>query len=152
MPPAILRKNEVITTVLECSTQTLKDKKFWKVRYVPFRFKMACIIIFHALIVMSCTFSPHRLSGLELLLSLVGRVGNQKISRVESEKQLIMEAIREYEHCQCCRFHLSPIDISIFLLPLCFIVVQFHTRRRSLIWLGKAWRTMSRKLRQLRAK
>ena len=32
MPSDVLRKNAVITTVLECSTQTLKDKKFWKVR------------------------------------------------------------------------------------------------------------------------
>ena len=68
VPPEILRKNEVITTVLECSTQTLKDKKFWKCR----------------------------LSGLELLLSLVSRVGNQKMS-TDPEKQLIMEAIRKYD-------------------------------------------------------
>ena len=68
MPSTILRKNEVITTILECSTQTLKDKKFWKVR----------------------------LAGLELLLSLVNRVGNQKLGTVESDKQLIMEAIRKH--------------------------------------------------------
>ena len=68
MPSKVLKKTEVITTILECSTQTLKDKKFWKVR----------------------------LSGLELLLSLVSRVGNQKMSTVDSEKQLIMEAIRKY--------------------------------------------------------
>ena len=68
VPQEILRKNEVITTVLECSTQTLKDKKFWKCR----------------------------LSGLELLLSLVSRVGNRKMS-TDPEKQLIMEAIRKYD-------------------------------------------------------
>jgi len=32
MPSKLLRKNAAITTILECSTQTLKDKKFWKVR------------------------------------------------------------------------------------------------------------------------
>jgi len=69
MPSGVLTKNEVITTVLQCSTQTLKDKKFWKVR----------------------------LSGLELLLSLVSRVGNQKMSAVDSEKQLIMESILPYK-------------------------------------------------------
>jgi len=69
MQSSILRKNEIITTVIECSTQALKDKKFWKVR----------------------------LAGLELLLSLVSRVGNQKMSDVDSEKQLIMEAILPYK-------------------------------------------------------
>ncbi|KAL9182267.1 hypothetical protein ACHAXT_012919 [Thalassiosira profunda] len=69
MPSEILRKNEVITTVLECSTHALKDKKFWRVR----------------------------LSGLELLLSLVSRVGSQKASAADSEKQLIMESILPYK-------------------------------------------------------
>eukprot|EP00584_Thalassiosira_punctigera_P018638 CAMPEP_0172559748 /NCGR_PEP_ID=MMETSP1067-20121228/85506_1 /TAXON_ID=265564 ORGANISM="Thalassiosira punctigera, Strain Tpunct2005C2" /NCGR_SAMPLE_ID=MMETSP1067 /ASSEMBLY_ACC=CAM_ASM_000444 /LENGTH=976 /DNA_ID=CAMNT_0013349411 /DNA_START=13 /DNA_END=2940 /DNA_ORIENTATION=- len=69
MPSEVLKKTEIITAVLQCSKQTLKDKKFWKVR----------------------------LSGLELLLSLVSRVGNQKMSNVDSEKQLIMEAILPYK-------------------------------------------------------
>lgn len=69
IPSRVLTKTEVITTVLECSRQTLKDKKFWKVR----------------------------LSGLELLLSLVNRVGNQKMSSVDPEKQLIMESILPYK-------------------------------------------------------
>lgn len=76
MPSEILTKNVVITTVLECSSQTLKDKKFWKVR----------------------------LSGLELLLSLVSRVGNQKMSAVNPEKQLIMESIREFSTSTPCDF------------------------------------------------
>lgn len=40
----------------------------------------------------------HRLSGLELLLVLVNRVGNQKMSAVDSDKRLIMEAIRKFEY------------------------------------------------------
>merc|ERR1712238_420311 len=69
MPPNVLRRNEVITTALNISGQALKDKKFWKVR----------------------------LAGLELLLALVNRVGNQKISTVDSERQLIMESILPYK-------------------------------------------------------
>lgn len=37
-----------------------------------------------------------RLSGLELLLALVNRVGNQKMSAVDSETRLVMEAIRKF--------------------------------------------------------
>ena len=40
----------------------------------------------------------HRLSGLELLLVLVKRVGNQKMSAVDSDKRLVMEAIRKFEY------------------------------------------------------
>ena len=80
MQSAILRKYEVITTILECSTQNLKDKKFWKVR----------------------------LSGLELLLSLVSRVGNQKMGTVDSDKQLIMEAIRKYKCKSSMPFVATP--------------------------------------------
>merc|ERR1712085_29775 len=69
MPSKVLNKTEVTTTVLLCSTQTLKDKKFWKVR----------------------------LSGLDLLLSLVSRVGDQNMSKADDEKQLIMEAILPYK-------------------------------------------------------
>jgi proteasome component ECM29 len=69
MPSAILRRTESIKLVLDCSNETLKDKKFWKVR----------------------------LAGLELLHSLVSRVGNQKMSVVDAEKQLIMEAILPYK-------------------------------------------------------
>ena len=69
MPSVLLRKNEVITTILDIASQTLKDKKFWKVRA----------------------------SGLNLLLSLVNRVGNQKMSTADSDKQLIMEAILPYK-------------------------------------------------------
>ena len=52
---------------------------------------------------MSCVFvwvaaatAARRLSGLELLLVLVNRVGNQKMSAVDSDKRLIMEAIRKF--------------------------------------------------------
>ena len=69
MPSAILRRTESIKLVLDCSNETLKDKKFWKVR----------------------------LAGLELHHSLVSRVGNQKMSSVDAEKQLIMEAILPYK-------------------------------------------------------
>jgi len=69
MPSSILRKNNVITTTLALADLTLKDKKFWKVR----------------------------LSGLELLLSLVDRVGKQKVSAVDSDNQLILEAILPYK-------------------------------------------------------
>lgn len=34
MPSEILRRTDSIKFVLECSNQTLNDKKFWKVRYV----------------------------------------------------------------------------------------------------------------------
>ena len=70
MSPVILKRNAVITTVLDISSQGLKDKKFWKVR----------------------------LSGLNLVLSLVDRVGNQKMSAVDSDRQLLMESICEYLH------------------------------------------------------
>jgi len=69
MPSAILRKNNVVTTTLALADIALKDKKFWKVR----------------------------LSGLELLLSLVDRVGKQKVSAVDSDNQLILEAILPYK-------------------------------------------------------
>ena len=45
----------------------------------------------------SDSFPYHRQAGLELLLFLVSRVGNQKMSSVDSEKQLIMEAILPYK-------------------------------------------------------
>ncbi len=34
MPSELLRRADSIKFVLECSNQTLNDKKFWKVRYV----------------------------------------------------------------------------------------------------------------------
>jgi hypothetical protein len=52
-------------------------------------------------------FTACRLAGLELLLSLVSRVGNQKMSSADSEKQLIMEAIRK---CWS-NYHYSVADI-----------------------------------------
>ena len=68
MPPVILKRNAVITTVLGISSQGLKDKKFWKVR----------------------------MSSLKLVLSLLDRVGNRKMSAVDSDRQLIMESICEF--------------------------------------------------------
>lgn len=63
----IVRRNDTIITVLECSSQALKDKKFWKVRA----------------------------AGLELLLSLVSRV--KQAGRNDPENQLAMEAILPYK-------------------------------------------------------
>ena len=63
----VVRRNDTILTVLECSSQALKDKKFWKVRA----------------------------AGLELLLSLVNRVKQR--GQHDPENQLIMEAILPYK-------------------------------------------------------
>eukprot|EP00986_Skeletonema_menzelii_P019099 scaffold27064_cov167-Skeletonema_menzelii.AAC.1 len=63
----VVRRNDTIITVLECSSQALKDKKFWKVRA----------------------------AGLELLLSLVSRVKQR--GQHDPENQLIMEAILPYK-------------------------------------------------------
>jgi proteasome component ECM29 len=69
MASTVLRKNDVITTVLECASKSLNDRKFWRVRQ----------------------------AGLELILSLVSRVGKQRVSDVDSESQLLMEAILPYK-------------------------------------------------------
>ena len=69
MASTALRKNDVITTVLECASKSLNDRKFWRVRQ----------------------------AGLELILSLVSRVGKQRVSDVDSESQLLMEAILPYK-------------------------------------------------------
>jgi hypothetical protein len=53
-------------------------------------------------------FRCYRLAGLELLLSLVRRVGNQKMSSSDSEQQLAMEAIREYYN----RCHISAMNLT----------------------------------------
>jgi len=66
-PSSVVRKNDAILTVLECSSNALKDKKFWKVRA----------------------------AGLELLLSLVSRV-NQR-GRNDPHNQLVLEAILPYK-------------------------------------------------------
>jgi len=63
----VVSRNDTILTVLECSSQALKDKKFWKVRA----------------------------AGLELLLSLVSRVKQR--GRNDPENQLVMEAILPYK-------------------------------------------------------
>ena len=63
----VVRRNDTILTVLECSSQALKDKKFWKVRA----------------------------AGLELLLSLVSRVKQR--GRNDPNNQLVMEAILPYK-------------------------------------------------------
>lgn len=63
----VVRRNDTIITVLECSSQALKDKKFWKVR----------------------------VAGLELLISLVGRV--KQSCRNDPENQLVMESILPYK-------------------------------------------------------
>ena len=59
MQSEILRKNEVITAVLECSTQTLKDKKFWKVRYV--------VPLAHAMLTAQINSQIHLTNGTLLL-------------------------------------------------------------------------------------
>jgi len=64
---SVLRRNDTILTVFECSSQALKDKKFWKVRA----------------------------AGLELLLSLVRRVKQR--GRTDPDNQLVMEAILPYK-------------------------------------------------------
>ncbi len=68
----VVSRNDTILTVLECSSQALKDKKFWKVRA----------------------------AGLELLLSLVNRV--KQCGRNDPENQLVMEAILPYKEKIVC--------------------------------------------------
>ena len=63
----VVRRNDAILTVLECSSQALKDKKFWKVRA----------------------------AGLELLYSLVSRV--KQLGRSDPENQLLLEAILPFK-------------------------------------------------------
>jgi len=66
-PSNVVRRNDAILTVFQCSSHALNDKKFWKVRA----------------------------AGLELLLSLVSRV-NQR-GRNDPDNQLVMEAILPYK-------------------------------------------------------
>ncbi len=63
----VVSRNDTILTILECSSQALKDKKFWKVRA----------------------------AGLELLLSLVNRVKQR--GQNDPENRLVMEAILPYK-------------------------------------------------------
>lgn len=70
-----------------------------------------------------------RLSGLQLLLALVNRVGNQKMSSVHSNKQLIMEAIRtllEISKSVNASFVTHPIVSYLSSSP------QFLTKNQSL--------------------
>lgn len=69
MATKCLQKNEAITVCLDCATKALKDRKFWKVRQ----------------------------AGLDLVLSLVSRVGKQRVSEADSENRLIMESILPYK-------------------------------------------------------
>jgi len=69
MATKYLQKNEAIKVCLDCATKALKDRKFWKVRQ----------------------------AGLDLILSLVSRVGKQRVSEADSENRLIMESILPYK-------------------------------------------------------
>jgi hypothetical protein len=104
MPSEMLRKTDSIKFVLECSNHTLEDKKFWKVR----------------------------LAGLELLLSLVRRVGNQKMNSADSEQQLVMEAIRECrDNCHFSAMN-QTLDLNLSW------VNKFHTKNLFTALLAKA--------------
>lgn len=128
MPSEILRRTDSIKFVLECSNQTLNDKKFWKVRYVlcdPLDIRACCHSKY------SHFFTACRLAGLELLLSLVSRVGNQKMSSTDSEKQLIMEAIRKC--CPNCHLSVKNSMLTLFMdLSVPYKEVIHNVARKSL--------------------